>query len=159
MNALRKAHDDCQKKLNNLLELRISPENMDGSLLSDEEFRNRRASLMQERDRHSERLKQADQSADKWADILAEAFDTALNAQQKFEEADTKERKLILSRIGANLILDQKKLDLQAKRKYIAFVERAPEALELEVRGGMERIRFGQPLKETSEALLEVWSK
>lgn len=159
VDALRKAHDNCQKKLNNLLELRISPENMDGSLLSDEEFRNRRASLMQERDLHSERLKQADQSADKWADILAEAFDTALNAQQKFEEADTKERKLILSRIGANLILDQKKLDLQAKRKYIAFVKRAPEALELEVRGGMERIRFGNALKETQEALLECWSK
>lgn len=159
LHSLRRSHDDCQKKLDNLLGLRISPENTDGSLLSDEEFRERRASIMRDRDLLSERLKQADFNTDKWADILAEAFDTARRATEEFETGDTKKRKLLLSKIGANLVLDNKKLDLQAKRKYIAFVERAPEALELEVRGGMERIRFGQPLKEASEALLEVWSK
>lgn len=156
---LRKTHDDCQKKLDNLLSLRISPENTDGTLLSDEEFRDRRASLIRERDLLSERLAQADLSADKWADILAETFDTALRAIEEFDSGDVKKRKLLLSRIGANLVLDSGKLQLQAKRKYIAFVEHAPEALEIEVRGGMEGIRFGNALKETQEALLECWSR
>ncbi len=159
LGTLRRAHDDCQRKIDNLLELRISPANTDGSLLNDEEFKARRMSLMRERDQLSERLTQSDFNADKWAGILAETFDTTLRAIEEFESGDVKKRKVLLGRIGANLVLDQKELQLQPKRQYVAFIDRAPEALALEVRGGMERIRFGSTLKETSEALLEVWSK
>lgn len=38
LKSLDKAYDNCIKKINNLIKLKISPSNADGSLLSDEEF-------------------------------------------------------------------------------------------------------------------------
>ncbi|MDD8019898.1 MAG: recombinase family protein [Acidobacteriota bacterium] len=42
----RKAYDACLKKLNNLFELKISPKNADGSLLSDEEYKKHKTELL-----------------------------------------------------------------------------------------------------------------
>jgi len=41
----KRAYTNCLKKLDNLLQLKISPQNSDGSLLSDEEYTKKKPSL------------------------------------------------------------------------------------------------------------------
>jgi len=154
----RKSHDACQKKLENLLNLKISPENSDGSLLSDDEFRARRSEIIKEREVLSNLLQQADHSVDKWADAITEAFDVAYNAQKRFEEGDIKTKKSILFKIGANLILADRKLRIEAKRQYIVFEEKLPQVRQIEDRGKLEISRYGQMKTATREHLFSLWS-
>lgn len=158
---LRKAHDDCQRKLDNLLTLKISPSNSDNSLLSDDEFKARKSDITMERDRLSEAINQIDYRADKTANLLTEAFDVAYNAQREFNEAekDIKKRKLILSKIGANFILKDKALHMEAKRHYVKFEIRLPEIRQTEELGELETIRFGAPKKATLERIIYQWSR
>lgn len=160
VSSLRKAHDECQKKLDNLLSLKISPANSDGSLLTDDEFKVRKAEITKERDRLSEVIQQQDFRADKWADALTEAFDTAVNAQRMFEEAkeNVQKKKEILAKIGANFLLSNGKLHIEAKRAYIAIENKLPEIRQVEERGRLEIERYGKPKKATLREMISGWS-
>lgn len=160
VSSLRRTHDECQKKLDNLLNLKISPSNSDGSLLSDDEFKARKGEIVQERDRLSEMIQQQDFRADKWADALTKAFDVAANAQNRFEEAkdDVQKKKEILAKIGANFLLSNGKLHIEAKRPYIAIENRLPEIRRVEERGRTEALRYGKPQKTTLCEMISLWS-
>ena len=43
--SIKVAHDACRAKLNNLIQLKISPQNTDGSLLSDEQYRSQKSAI------------------------------------------------------------------------------------------------------------------
>lgn len=45
VEGIKRAHDDCRRKLDNLLKLKISPSNHDGSMLSDERFKEENSKL------------------------------------------------------------------------------------------------------------------
>ncbi|MGQ9673840.1 MAG: hypothetical protein ACUVV5_12060 [Candidatus Aminicenantales bacterium] len=62
----RKAYDSCLKKLENLFQLKISPLNSNGNLLSDEEYAKQKTELMKEKARLEEILKDTEGSVGKW---------------------------------------------------------------------------------------------
>ncbi len=157
--SLRRAHDDCQKKLDNLLDLKISPSNSDGSLLSDEDFKKRKNELTAERDRFLNSTNQINLRADKWMDIIQEVFDVAYNAQREFEETqDVQKKKCILAKIGANLTLSNGKLHIQGKEGYIVFKNDLPEARLIEERSELEARCYGKPQESTLNELYTKWS-
>jgi len=160
VSSFRKAHDECQKKLDNLLNLKISSANTDGSLLSDEEFKMRKEEIVKERDRLSMMIQQQDFRADKWVDTITEAFDLAANAQRRFEELkdDVQAKKVLLSKIGANFLLSNGKLHVKAKQAYIAFEKELPEIRIVEERGRLETERYGKPKKATLREMVSLWS-
>lgn len=158
--SLRRAHDDCQKKLDNLLDLKISPSNSDGSLLSDEDFKKRKDELTVERDRFLSSINQINLRADKWAVIIQEVFDVAYNAQREFEETeDVQKKKDLLAKIGANLTLSNGKLDIQGKESYIVFKNRLPESRRIEERSELEVRLYGKPKEATLNELYTNWSE
>lgn len=159
VNSLRRSHDDCQKKLDNLLELKIAPANSDGSLLNDEEFKKRKAELTLERDKLSESIKRIDYRADKWADLVQDAFDTAYNAQREFETTkDVQKKKVLLAKVGANFLLSNGKLHIEGKEQYILFEKQLPEIRLIEEEGKLEEERWGKPKKATLNELVNLWS-
>ncbi len=149
---------NSEKKLDLLLDLKISPNNIDGSLLSDEEFLNRKKAIQQERERLSTLIKQIDLRADKWESIATEAFDVAVNAQMQFEQGDTKTKKLLLSKIGANFTLKDQKINIQAKHPFIVFEKYSPELNQLEQKARTEKEGLGKIKQETQERLISTWS-
>ena len=58
--AQQKALDNINKRINNLVSLKISPDNSDGSLLSDEEFGDRKRNLLIEKEQIMKKMSQTD---------------------------------------------------------------------------------------------------
>ncbi len=156
--SLRKAHDEAQRRLDNLLNLKISPENSDGSLLNDQEFKERKTVETVQRDKFAKAIEEIDQRADKTAGVIQTVFDVALTAAKEFAEGSTEKKKQIISKVGANFLLKGGKLEFNAKRQYIAFEEKLPEARELEQRCEQEETSIRKPKGRTLDRLNSVWS-
>lgn len=144
----RKAYEGCLRRLDNLFQLKISPLNSDGSLLSDKEYLDQKAELMKEKARLKEFMDDYDGRVDKWMDIGEKTFNFARNAKYSFDKGIPSEKAQILSDLGSNLILKDKKLEIQLQNPYSTIkeiVQRIPEA----------KARFEPKKTEQNEAKLE----
>jgi len=115
--ARKRAYQNCLKRLENLLQLKIAPENSDGSLLSDEEYAKRRAELLKEKARLEEALNKEEKEGN-WLDMVERAFDFACHARYWFKKGSPEEKNQILQAIGSNLTLRDKKLHFQLKKPF-----------------------------------------
>jgi hypothetical protein len=85
------------------LKFKISPQNSDGSLLPDDEYKNQKDALMAEKKHLSEKLGDTDERIDKWVGRAEKAFNFACYARHWFMNGDDATRKEILIGIGSNL--------------------------------------------------------
>lgn len=119
--AIQAALDGVNKRINNLVELKISPNNTDGSLLSDEEFANRKRSLLAEKEKISKQLNNKGVSDD-W-NTENDSFDFALKACERFKNGYSQDQKTIIKTVGSNLILLHHKLQFQLRFLFIKYKE------------------------------------
>jgi len=127
----RKAFDSCLKKLENLFQLKISPLNSDGSLLSDEEYAKQKAELMKEKARLEEILNDTEGRVEKWLETGEKVFNFARYARYWFKNGSSQEKAQILQALGSNLTLKDKKLLIELKTPFRAIgqvVKEVPEA-------------------------------
>ena len=127
----RKAYDSCLKKLENLFQLKISPLNSDGSLLSDEEYAKQKAELMKEKARLEEILNDTEGRVEKWLETGEKVFNFARYARYWFKNGSSQEKAQILQALGSNLTLKDKKLLIELKTPFRAIgqvVKEVPEA-------------------------------
>ena len=120
--ALQIALDGVNRRIDNLIALKISPEN-DGSLLSDSEFADRKRELMIEKDNISRQLSQSNPNGSDWVDVARDAFEFALLAKQRFENGDSIDKKVIFKAIGVNPILLDQKLEYQPRFVFLKIKE------------------------------------
>lgn len=149
----RRAYNNCLKKLNNLFQLKISPLNSEGSLLSDEEYAKQKAELMKEKARLEEVLNDTTGRVERWLDIAEKAFNFACYARYWFKNGSPEEKSQILQVVGSNLILKDKKLCFQLEKPFPSvekMVKQVPE-----VRAGFEPRK--SPLSKAK--LEETYSK
>ena len=121
--ALQKALDNINKRINNLVSLKISPDNSDGSLLSDEEFGDRKRNLLIEKEQMMKKMSQTDPKNTQWADIAKESFNFGLLAAKRFENGGTEAKKVIFKTIGSYPKLKDKKLQYKAKYLFFTYKE------------------------------------
>ena len=114
----QKQYDDCQKKLDNLLALKISPKNIDSSLLSDEEYASQKEILIKRKTELKEKIENFDMRFNNWTDQVENHFSFATNVRQRFNTGSAEEKREILSRIGSNLTLFNKTLDIKFEKEY-----------------------------------------
>jgi hypothetical protein len=141
VNSQRKAYDNCLRKIDNLFELKISPMNADGDLLSDEEYAKRKSALIGEKARLQEILNDVDRGVERWLEAGEKTFEFARNAHSWFAKGTDKEKAIILQALGSNLILKDRKLVVELKKPLMAIkhvAERVPQ-----VRGMFEPAKFG----------------
>lgn len=119
ISSQRRAYDGCLKKLDNLFQLKISPLNVDGSLLSDGDYARRRSGLVKEKIRLEAVLDDAAGRIEKWLDIAEKTFDFACHARQWFAKGAPEEKGQILQVLGSNLTLKDKKLSLDLKKPFL----------------------------------------
>ena len=153
ISSQRKAYDNCLKKLDNLFQLKISPLNNNGSLLSDEEYAKQKAELMKEKARLEEFLNDSQGRVKRWLEVGEKTFEFARSARYWFLNGSSQEKTQILQTLGSNLTLQDKKLLLQLKETFTAIgqiTKRVPEARER-----FEPEKFGQ----NEAKLRELYSK
>jgi len=127
----RRAYDNCLKKLDNLFQLKISPLNSNGSLLSDEEYAKQKTELMKEKARLEEILNDKEARVEKWLETGEKIFNFARYAQYWFTNGTSQEKAQILQALGSNLTLENKKLIIQLQKPLTAIgqiVAEVPEA-------------------------------
>ncbi len=119
--ALQKALEGVTKRINNLVSLKISPDNSDGTLLSDQEFADRKRVLLIEKEKITKQLEQTAPGNNEWADIAKESFEFGLLAAQRFENDDPDDKKVIFRTVGSNPILLDQKLQFQLRYLFIRY--------------------------------------
>lgn len=114
----QKAYKDCLKQIDHLVKLKTSPQNHDGSLLSDAEYSQQRMELVKEKSRLEELLRDSGHRVDKWLKLSEDTFEFACTARSRFAQCDFKTKKEILAAIGSNLTLQDRKLRIEATKPF-----------------------------------------
>lgn len=131
--ALKADYEDTIKRLQNLLQLKISPENKDGVLLSDKEFAELRSGLVGKRDKLQTQLKGIDKHADDWTAMAVKTFNYAASAHKRFAGGDVETKKTILRAFGSNLYLKDKQLTIKPRKPFL-LIQEAMKKLDDSVR-------------------------
>ncbi len=122
VEALQIVLDGINRRIDNLIALKISPAN-DGALLSDVEFSDRKRELMMEKERVMQQLSQTNPNGSDWRDVARDAFEFALLAKERFEHGDSEDKKVIFKAIGVNPILLDQKLAYQPRFIFLKIKE------------------------------------
>lgn len=122
--AFQTALDAINKKINNLTELKISPDNSDDSLLSNEEFVERRRKLLEEKEKVINQLNTLNGTDTEWEEIAEDTFQFALEAANRFQEDEhPDDKKTIVKTIGSYLTLQDQKIHFQPQLLFIKYQE------------------------------------
>jgi len=114
----RKAYDECLLRITNLVNLKTSAANSDGSQLSDDEYRQKRLALMKEKADLEETLQDVGQQMQTCLERSEKAFEFACAVQDRFAKGGFEIKKEILSAIGSNLTLKDKILIIEARKPF-----------------------------------------
>jgi DNA invertase Pin-like site-specific DNA recombinase len=114
----QRAYQECLRRIDNLVKLKTSPSNSDGSLLSDEEYGRERLQLLKEKVSLEELLQDDVRQAGKSLDLSAQTFEFASAARERFANGSQQTQKEILAAVGSNFCLKDKNLRIQAKEPF-----------------------------------------
>ena len=117
------AYAACVQRLENLLQLKLSPANTDGTLLSDEEYGRQRSQLLTEKARLEEKLRDAEPCIAPGTQIVEQTFVFACHAWEWFVHGTLEEKRQILMAVGSNLMLTNKILRIDAKKPFVVLKE------------------------------------
>jgi DNA invertase Pin-like site-specific DNA recombinase len=135
--SLEKAHSDCQKKVDNLNQMRLK------DLIDDEEYLKEKKALLEEKIKMEEGLKNGDNSSQA-VDLTKKTLVFANEAIAHFQTGTLEDQRLILHKISSNLLLIDKKLIIQAKKVFRILEE------------GLKAISLGiQPLEPAKNGLVD----
>jgi site-specific DNA recombinase len=112
--AQQHAYDANLKQLEHLVDLKTSAENIGGQLLSDAEYAQRRTRLLKER-RRLEAVLAGQTNVDRPFRAIKDTFAMASRAQAEFGDGKTEAKRRIVTAIGSNLTLKDKRLSIDAK--------------------------------------------
>ncbi len=104
--------------------------------LTEEEYMAKKSSLILEKEKLKRLLEDTDTRQNKWLELSEKTFNFAHYARYWFNEGDIKQKRAILSTLGQNLILKDKKLNISLPKPFSmiqkALLEIPNEAVMLE---------------------------
>jgi DNA invertase Pin-like site-specific DNA recombinase len=117
LQSQQKALQECQAQIDSLLNLKTSPANKDGSLLSDAEYAQRRGRLLKEKAALEKLLDGA--GPEQPLTLSVQAFEFACAVRERFTKGDATTKKQILTTMSSNLTLKGKKLCIEARKPFV----------------------------------------
>lgn len=112
----------AKKKLHNLFQLKISPQNENGVLLSDGEYLKEKQGLQEEIYGLEEKLTDSSYSENNWLNRCEEFFDFVSSLQKNFLSSSPEGKRIILQSIG-KIVLNDGELAFQLKEPYLYAAE------------------------------------
>ena len=120
---LAKRKVEIDKTLDNLLKSYISPINTNKSLISDDEYINQKEKLTKELKDAENEFSKADKYHKNWRDEIIAKFNFAHDAPLNFETSTPTEKATILSKIGLNLTVKDRKLNIEGDPVFFLIEE------------------------------------
>lgn len=112
---LEKVFANVTIRIDNLLKMKLSPENINGSLVSDEEYQTVREKLLKEKQEIEAQLGNTERHFEGIDDLLVKTFVFASRAKKVMEGKDMFKKKILLQAIGANLTIKNKEIDIEPR--------------------------------------------
>ena len=128
IKSLTSSHSDARKRLDNLIKLKISPLNSDGSLLSDEQFKEQKLTLEAEIKGLDKQMGNVDQRMFQVAEEINEKFTFAAQARKRFTTGDLQTKRQILEQLGSHLTLQDKILRIDSPISFLTIKKMKKES-------------------------------
>jgi len=112
------AYEECVQEIDNLVKLKTSLGNADGSRLSDEEYGRRRVELLKMKEKLEGLLNDAGHQVEQRLKLSEQTFEFACLVQERFAKGDIKTKNEILTTMASNLTLKDKKLLFEARKPF-----------------------------------------
>ena len=153
---LQKEQTNYQKKIHNLLQLKISPNNTNGEILNDYEFSRENEKLREELNKIELRIVELKNRTENWTNLAIKTFNFACYAKHHYENGSIEDKKSILIGLSSNLIIKDKKV-LISLPKHLELIESGNNKIkELKIKFeptftpiNKERTGFLQPVRST----------
>lgn len=135
LQSLQNTYNTSQTKLDRLTDAMLE------NLISQEEYRVRKESLLLDQQRLKEKIRDTEQQGENWVDKVEQAFDFASTAQKRFQMGTDPEKRSIAISLGTKFILKDGRLSLELQKIWEKLSESAPSiqnnivALELTKNG------------------------
>jgi hypothetical protein len=107
----RKALESCTRKIDRLIDMRANEE------ISADEFLSRRNTLIKEKIRLQETIENFNSGMERQKKGMQKLYSFAQNVLPSFKNGDMKTKRAILTSIGSNLILKDKKIDITLEKE------------------------------------------
>jgi len=98
--ALKSAYEGSQVRIQNLFNLKISPDNMNQEMITDTEYKEQRQKLLIERESIRLQMQEMDHFVDDFNELTVKTFDFTIKAVDKWEHGTMEDKRMILSTIG-----------------------------------------------------------
>lgn len=116
----RRALSETTARLQQLLALKTSPANLDGSLLSDDEYASQRSTLLKRKERLQAAMLRDDRIAETRRRAVA-TFTLAQALRNRFKRSAPEEKKALVLEVGSNLRLQGKTVRIDAREPFSFF--------------------------------------
>ena len=114
---LQKLDTDVQKKIDGLLDMKLKEQ------ITDEEYQRKKDLLLDEQRQVRNRLSNTDKRADDWLELTENTFHFATYARHWFANGTNQQKREILSALGSNLVLKDKKMSLYQRKPFTVLNE------------------------------------
>ncbi len=116
---------NTQIQLDNLLSMKLSPHNIDGSMIDDESYKRQRVKLLNQKHLSQEQLNNTDKHFEDFDDLTVRTFNFAVSAIDKFKNGNILEKKIVVQAVGSNLILNNSgRLDIKPRTPFKLIQDR-----------------------------------
>ncbi len=139
----QKELEKCLERIDNLIKLFISPDNVSRELLSDEEFKNQKSALLKEKANIQNELKNLDERVNDWIDLTERTFKFATYAPFWFATGDYEIKAGVLRALGSDFVLKDRKLQFSLGKQFQI------------IQNGLEKIKVEYPMLEPSNFSIE----
>lgn len=136
ISSQQKAYNACVDEYDGLVTMRAKGQ------IDDETFTRKKSVLEQEKKRLKGLLDETDKAVDDWLERAEYLFNFAEVGKIRFERGTIEEKKDVLSYLGSNLLLKDRKLRITRKNELIAMEELAKE--EKAIRNRLEPLNLPQ---------------
>lgn len=117
----RKNYDFVLKQVDNLINAYISPDNVDRELISEEEFKSKKSTLVKEKAGIEAETRKVEQGVNQWLKLTEQTFNFATYAKVWFEKGDYERKTHILQALGQNFWLKDGKLTVELHKPLLVL--------------------------------------
>ena len=158
---LRNNHQNTIDRIDRLVNLYISPENSKRELLSEEELKRQKNTLLKEKADIEREMLQVNRRVNEWVDLTIKSFNFATYASAWFEKGDYETKTAILRALGQSFVLKDRKLLLNLKNPYVVIQKGVADGLFENMPRELFKTATKQPLKAREAAIVareKIWS-
>lgn len=150
LEALRSALDGINKRIDNLIALKISPGNADSSLLTDDEFRTQKNKLLIQQGDLKDLIEKHHQFNNESNDLTLKTFEFTIKAVNKWQYGSIDDKKLILRAIGEEIYLNNGRLEITPRTPFL-MIQKALVEPKKNLDGVLQRSNLRQ------SNIMSVW--